>query len=332
MKFTKLFFGLSLLTSVFLAGAIFPHNFTVTKDKKKKEEVDLKKDFDLSGKAVLKKSKKAALVKVAVHFKSISKQMAIAGRGDNRSSASAYAILEGVSKELQQEIANEFYATMSGKMKANGFELVSWDEVKKAPSFSTVKEKSIDKYWEGKDVGYISVVTAHNAPHNKQIMGNPGIWKAYAKVGKELGANPVTIDVIVDFAKFNIDLSSGRGYKTKTVQASAAVSPQITLHSFSGATGFKAMYSNFTMVGKYGEASIISLRKNLGYPGNFASKIESFSGEVPASMKKKLTFGTSLETGTFVMHVDQAKYKKAVLDALNKYSDYIILKMKEVRK
>jgi hypothetical protein len=332
MKIKKLFFALSLFTSVLLAGTLVPYSPDINKDKKKKkEEVNISKDFEISGKSVLKKSKKAALVKVALHFKSISKQMVLAGRGTDRSSASAYAILEGVSEETQKEIVAAFYKSVATKLKANGFELVEWEAVKKAPSFAKVQEKAIDKYWEGKDVGYINVVTAHDAPHNKQIGGNPGIWKAYAKLGKEIGANPVTLDVIIDFAQFNMDVKAG-GYKTKTVRASASVSPKITLQSFSGATGYNNIFSNFTMVGKYGEGSIISLKKNLGFPGDYATKIESFNGKVPASMKKRLTFGTSLETGTFIMHVDAQKYKTAVLSALDKYTDYLILKMKEVRK
>jgi len=332
MKTQRIYYLLSLMMVLVMAIQFSTNYSPKNKKKKNAEAIDMKKDIDVAGKSVVKNSKKAVAAKVALHFKTISVQAVTAGKGQNTSTARAYAILKGISDETRQSIANEFYNSLKTKLQTTGIPCIEYANITTAPSFIKMKEKEIDKYLEGKNFGYIDVVTANNAPYDKQIVGNPGIWKAYAKVGKEVEANLVTIDVVIDFARFEMEINSHTGRSYKSTKASANVIPEILILTMNGATGYSMVRSGFAMIGKYGEATTININKNLNFPGDYSSSVDSYSGEVPANMKKKISFGTNITTGSFIVQANQESYKAQVLSALDKYSDYIILKIKEIRK
>lgn len=302
-------------------------------------QLDLKKDFRVDGKGVAKKAKSVALVKVAVQFKSITKESVSIGKGQHVTSSHAYAILDGVSDATRQEIVNEFSASFSKKLETLGLSIKEWNTVTSSEKWIKVTDKQIKKTYQNKNEGLFEVFTANNGPHTKQVVGNPGIWGAYAKVGKDIEAKPITIDVIVDFASFNIDMKKSSKTSragntettTTTTSANANVTPLISIQSFNGATGFGMMTSNLTMVGKYGEACIITLRKDIIFNGDYAKSLDPYSGKIPVGMKKKIQFGSNIDTGTYIITADEQKYKEAVLKALDVYSDYLITKLKEIR-
>ncbi len=295
------------------------------------KELDLKKDFNISGKSVIKKSKQVALTKVALHFKKITNNQVYVGKGNDKVSASAWAILEGVSDQTFQSIADEFYKRLNDKLKAEGLAITDWNTVTSAKNFDKVNDKQIKKHWSNKNIGLINVYTANEGPHCKQVIGNPGIWSAYAKLGKELKSNPIALDIIIDFARFDLKMKQS-GYYFRTTSANSNVYPQISIEKFSGANGFNTISTNLTAVGKYGEASIITMKKNIYFEDEFAQSIDSHSGKLPESMQKKISFGTNLTTGTFVINVDEEAYKTAVLNALDTYTDYMIAQIKLIRK
>lgn len=293
--------------------------------------LDLKKDFNITGKSVVKKSKQVALTKVAIHFKKITNNQVYVGKGNDKVSASSWAILEGVSDETFQNITDEFSKSLTKKLEEQGISTLEWNTVASAKNYNKVSDKQIKKYWENKNVGLINVYTANDGPHCKQVIGNPGIWSAYAKLGKEIKANPVTLDIIIDFARFDIKMKQS-GYYFRTTSANSNVYPQISIQNSNGATGFNVVTTNMTVVGKYGEATIINIKKNISFKDEFAKSIDSHNGKLPESMKKKISFGTNLTTGTFVINVDEAAYKIAVLKALDTYADYMIAQIKLIRK
>ena len=324
--------------SILIIGAIITPFITYSQNKGKTieqqksiEDVDLKKDFDVVAKGLIKKSKQASIAKLSLHFKTITNGKATVGKGQNRSYSTAWAILEGVSEEAMQEIADQFYTDLNGKLEKAGLPMLGWDKVQSAKSFPKVQDKQIDKYWDNKNEGAITVKTANNGPHVRQVVGNIGIWKSLASLGKDIGANPLTIDIIIDFARFDIDMSRRRGYYNITTKASSNTYPEISIQAMSGAQAFNTMNSNFTMIGKYGEAGIITLKKNVNFEYEFATELDSYNGKLPTSMKKGISFTSNLTTGTSVIKVNEEKYKEAVLGALNRYADLIILKLKEVR-
>lgn len=296
------------------------------------ENIDMKKDFEVTAKGLIKKSETIVPVKVAIHFKTITNGKATVGKGQNRTSSTAWAILNGVSEETMQAIADEFATSLNNKLKDINLSIVDYEKVESTKIFPKIEEKQLKKYWDNKNEGAITIKTANGAPHNNQVVGNPGIWMSYAKLGKELKANPVTMDIVVDFANFNIKMKRNYGYSYTSTSASAQMFPEISIQASTGGTGFSIMRSNFTIIGKYGEASLISLKKDINFNHNIAESVEDYSGQIPASMKKMISFGQSLDTGSFVVNADEAEYKKAVLGALEEYADLILMKIKEVRK
>lgn len=317
-----------ILTIIFMAFV----NSEIAKDKKDPKTIDLKKDLALAGKSVVKKSKASAIAKMSLHFKSMSANYDLVGSSNDRATVKTYAILEGVSEKIMQEIADEFYKSFSIKLKNIGIAPTEWKLIASAEDFAKMNDKQIDKFWESKTAGYADVVTANQGPHAKQIVGNPGIWKTYADIGKELEANVVTLDVVIDFANFLTQASKSRGYATTTLEASAQVEPLVKIIANSGSATYNNIQTQFAMIGKYGEATTISLTRNIPFEGGFAVEVKSYSGKVPEKMQRRISFGESLTTGTFIINADEQKYKAAVLSALDKYSNSLIEIMKEVRK
>ncbi len=300
------------------------------------ESLDLKKDFDVSSPKLIKNSEVAGIVKGSIHFKSITSDLRYVGKGQDRTTAKAWAILEGVSEETLQEISDEFAASFAKKIASMGIEMKDWNEITSTSNYEKVNEKAIEKQKSNPSTGYIDIMTANKGPHVKPIVGNPGIWGALAKVGKDFGGNAITYDINIDFARFDIDAKRwrsagyGSGYEFETTSAEANVLPQISIEAFNGAEGLGVVPTNFTMIGKYGEASIISLGKNIYVPVNYATDIATYQGKMPERMKRLFTFST-ITTGTFVIKADEAKYKAVVLQALDVYSDYLIELMRAER-
>lgn len=295
------------------------------------EDIDLKKDFDVSGKGIIKKATHIAPVKVAVHFKTISNGKASIGKGQNRTSSTAWAILDGVSEATMQEITDEFAASLNQKLSDLGLSIIEWNKITAAKNYAKVTEKQREKYWDNKNEGALIIKTANDGPHTKQVIGNPGIWGALAKVGKDVGANSLVMDVVVDFANFNIKMKRDYGITYTSTSAQAEMFPEVSIQSSNGGTGFGMMTSSMTFVGKYGEATIITLRKDINFNHNIADAVEDYAGKQPASMKKVISFGSTLNTGSFIVKANEAEYKKAVLGALNQYADFMLEKIKEIR-
>lgn len=293
------------------------------------EDFNIQKDFDVAGPKLIKKSEVAGIVKGALHFKSITSDLRYVGKGQERTTAKAWAILEGVSEQTMQEISDEFAASFAKKITSLGIEMKDWNTITASKNYEKVKEKEIEKVKSNPSTGYIDIKTSNDGPHIKQVVGNPGIWGALAKVGKDFGGNAITYDINIDFARFDIDAKRwkssgyGSGYNFINTSVESNVLPQVSIEAVNGANGFGMMTSNLTFIGKYGEAAIITLGKNIYVEENYATNIDSHDGQMPERMKQAFTFNT-MTSGTFVIKADEAKYKAIVLKALDQYSDYLI--------
>lgn len=294
-------------------------------------QLDLKKDFDVGGKSILKKADKAANVKFAIHFKTITNESVYIGGGQDVTKASTWAVLDGISDETLQSITDEFAKSFQDKLKTVGISSLEWNKITASEKWSNVEEKQIDKVFQNKNEGLMEIYTANNGPHAKQVVGNPGIWGAYAKVGKDVGANPITMDIVVDFANFNMDMKRRGGYGYTKISADSKVLPQISIQASNNAPGFGLMSTNMTTVGKYGEATIITLKKNITFDDEYAVSVDSYQGKMPIRMIKKISWGSTMTTGSFLITANEQKYKEAVLKALDVYSDYIIDIVKDIK-
>ncbi|MCC5918999.1 MAG: hypothetical protein JJU02_16915 [Cryomorphaceae bacterium] len=297
-------------------------------------DLNHKKHIKIDNKKSAKKCKRVAIAKSALHFKVISNGKAIVGKGmSEREGSTSWAILEGISEALMQELADAYYDMLSDKLKAKGFEVVPWESVKNSKAITKLSDN--EREWSSKSTGAAQIFTAHNGPHTKPIMGNIGTWRQFGKMAKELDAFPLFTDLIIDFAVFDMNLHRKRGYKYKTTTATTNVLPEISIQPYySGEIlpmGYSPTQSTMTLVEAYGKASTILINRNVSFEGNIAEEIDSYSGKMPKQMSRWVSFGSNLTTGTFVVKADPEMFKAAVLNALDQYSDILISKWMEVR-
>jgi hypothetical protein len=302
------------------------------------ENINSKKDIKVDGKSIIKKSKNATLAKVAIHFKVITNGKSYIDKKafstDNATESVTWAVLKGVSEETMQEITDSFYVYLNEQLnKKLNLPTLSWNQVEQAKAFQKINDKQIDKYYDSKKDGAFVIKTANNGPHTRPIVGNPGTWGAYTKLSKELKTNPILIDIIIDFAQFDIELYKHRGYKNTTTSTSANITPEITIEYFYSQGSYNAIMSGISVIGKKGgSAGTIYITKDIAYPMNFSTDIKSYDGKVPEGFKKRnFTFNNTMTTGTYVIEADEEKYKEAVLNALKTYVDVLIEKMLEIR-
>ena len=300
-------------------------------------EVDMKKDVKLSNKGVAKKMKTVAVTKTALHFKEITVGKALAGKGmQERVGSTTWAILDGVDDELMQSLADEFYHILNQKLQNAGYQTVDWETVTAAKAYEKLSDKEASREMSSKEHGAAQTFTAFNGANTKQLEGNIGTWSQYGKLAKELNAFPLAIDLFIDFAVFDIDLRRRRGYKYTETTASAHVVPEISIKPYLGGEtlpiGYAPAYSNISVTQSYGKSTIININKNVSIPGEIASSIDGYSGKLPKKMKRWISIGDNLTTGTFVIHADPELFRKAVLNALSEYTDVLIAKMLEVKK
>lgn len=296
------------------------------------------KDFYYRYSKAIKKTQNVGLVRGALHFKRITSDYKLVGKGQDRTTTKAWAILKGVSDQTLQEISDEFAISFSKKIAALGISTVDWTKIKASKGFQKLLSKQIEKQKSNTNVGFIDIKTVHTGPHTRQLLGNPGTINAYKKIAKETASDALTYDIIIDFARFNIDaerrksMGYNSSYKFVKTSVSTNALPQIVIKNNNSAATFGMVATNLSLVTKNGGIATISLKKSIFYPENYALEMTSYDGKLPKGMKSLITFNT-MTTGTFVIKADEAKYKEVVLKALDKYSDYLIELIKtEIRK
>lgn len=302
------------------------------------KDINLKKDFYYRYNKVIKKTTKVGLVKGSLHFKTITTDYKLIGRGQERSTTKTWAILDGISHQTMQRIADEFTVSFSKKIASLGISIKEWEAIKTSKAYAKLESKQIDKHKSNPTMGTVEIKTANNGPHLRQATGNPGTISACKKIAKDIDADGLTYDIIIDFARFDIQVSRwkskgyGSGYDFVTTNTDASVLPQIGIKSTNGAEGFGLVSTNMTMINPNGLVSTISLNKTLFFPINFAKSVTSHEGKLPKGMKPFISINTS-HSGTFIIKADEAKYKKVVLEALDQYTDKLLELIKtEIRK
>ena len=293
-------------------------------------ELDAKKDI-YSRVKILKKEKSYGLIKGAIHFKTIDVGAALLGKGQGRTNVVSYAMLEGITEADMNEIAVQFHTSFTEKLNNLGFTQLDWSQIESAKKYPNLKEKAVDKLESNKSIGNYTVFTVDNRPHFKLPGGNLGTFNNMKSISKEIGAPLLSYDIIVDFARFDIEASRwrtdgyGPGYDFVTTNTSANILPQIGIESILQDSGPLPIlfYSGINVLDAVGRFDDVRIQRNLYVYENYALDIDSYKGEIPASMKRLITINTS-NTGTFVVKADKEKYKRIVLQALDTFSDYLI--------
>jgi len=303
---------------------------------KSPEEIDFKKDFFSLKASWMKKQPQAVIQgKTALHFKLVSKSTAMAGRGgQERTFATAYAMIEGISEETMQEIANEYYSMLNKKLSEKGYNTFEYETLKNASVYSKMMDKEKDREYANKERGVALTVTAFGGPNGKYHMGNIGYWGLYKNLSKETNAMVLNTEVIIDFANFDISLKRKYGLSYTETKSNATVFPEIIITPFTSAdaggnTIADQTQSGFSFLDKKGMSADIIPNVSIGFGGDFATSVDVYKNKMPKSMKRFMSFGSSLDPGTFVITVDDKKYKEAVLYALDKYIDLMLNKLDE---
>lgn len=286
-----------------------------------------KKDFYYRYDKVIKKSDKAGLISGSLHFKDITKGFVFLGKGQSRESVVSWAVLDGVSEQTMQEIADEFGQMMLRKIENLGITLIPDADITGAKKYDKVLEKSDKKERSKESLGRVKIKSANDAPYFKfNPLTTPGM---IAKVASDAGGDMIVYDIVIDFARFDIQASRwtnknyGIGYDLVNTKTSADVMPQISIATTTGGGQTSQVATMLTFYNDKKLGSSISLGKNLYYEENYATEVDSYKGEMPAEIKNGLSLNTRT-TGTFVIKADEQKYKEVVLKALDKYSDYLM--------
>jgi hypothetical protein len=325
--------ALVLLTMSFVRMDNNPHNFQTV------AETDMKKHVKLNGKKFFTKGDPVALFKTALHFKVISNGTAMVGKGmPERNFATTWAVLNGIEDHHMQEITDEYYAMLKRKIEALGVKVVEYETIAKTEAFGKLSDKDSRREWSSKSVGATQIYTAFNGPLTPPVEGNISNWSKLGKLSKEVRAHAMFVDLVIDFAVFDINFHRSRGLKYSSTSASSKIIPEISIKPYYGGEvppmGCSPAYSSLSVIPSYGNQGVISVNKNILFPGAFAENIDSYSGQMPKSMKRWISIGSELDltTGTFVVHADPKLFKEKVMHALDQYTDLMLAKWKEVKK
>jgi hypothetical protein len=325
--------GMMLLTMSFARMDNSPINLQTV------DQIDMKKHINLLGKKFFKKGEAVALYKTALHFKVISSGTAMVGRGmQERNFATAWAMLSGIEDAHMQEITDAYYEMLRGKLIKMGIKVIDFETISKASAFEKLSDKDSRREWSSKSTGAAQIYTAFDGPLTPPVEGNISNWSKLGKLSKELKADAMFVDLIIDFAVFDIDFHRKRGLKYTSTSATSNVVPEITIMPYYGGEvppmGYSPTQSGLNLVPAYGQQGVIQIKKNILFPGGYSDNIEGYTGKIPNSMKRWISIGSELDltTGTFVIQADPQLFRDRVMAALELYTDVWLAKWEETRK
>lgn len=300
-------------------------------------EKDVKKVFAPKGnhRSPFKGAGELGLTSVNLQFKLASRET-IEKRGAGN--VVSWAFLEGISDELMQEIADEYYKRLEQRFSTLGIRLS--DAYKNTDQYQSLLEKSADRSRETnkKNWGVAKVFTANNGPYIEFPIGLMG---PHAGLGNSLKIPIGQVLITIDFAEFLLKITKGvtdfQGM-IKTESKSTLI-PKIRIEGMSQVAKMRGDGSYALFTGKnwgYTNAVVVQALES---QKPYAIKTEGAKG-MPESMKKfksavvgdlvgifsRGVVGNGRATGefTYTVQADPNAYKVAVLDALDTYNDYLI--------
>ncbi|WP_026905232.1 hypothetical protein [Pedobacter glucosidilyticus] len=288
-----------------------------------------------------KKASEVALTSVNLRFKVATSEKSVKR---DAGSAISWAFLEGVDDALFQEIADEYYQRLAAKLKSKGFNIS--DKYKESKHYATLLEKNgnNERQTYKKSWGIANVYTANKGPY----IEFPVMMGAHTRLANELKYPVGQVFLTIDFAYIAQSISKDTEYgflssssNTVTTKTKATIYPVITVEAVTEGAVMRGDGSYALFAGdNYGFCNaIIKNGQGVVSQAQYAEKIESAKG-MPESMKKFKSdvigdmaaifsgglVGNGRATGEFTFNVkaNPEKYKAAVLDALEKYNDYLM--------
>lgn len=292
----------------------------------KKELKQLKKMFQVydSGK-IFKKAKRIALPGVNLRFKLVSRESVTDGSWKDRDGQmkfSAWAILSGMEAADFQEITDQFEVMLTDKLTRMGLEVVPPAAYQNAKNYKKLVEKNTrDRTTSKKNWGAALVFSAGERPFFVFPMSPLGPHAKFAKEVKALVANML---ITIDFAYvgFEVDRYSGRYYKS--VSSKATVVPVIRLEGMTqNELQQRSDGTYMHVIADQSGGHQLTLNTEFVSDLEFSSNIETCSDCMPLMAKSfwmSIVRGSN-NMGTYQVTADKTKYKAAVLDALDRFSD-----------
>lgn len=309
---------------------------------------DLKQAFAPKGthRAPFKKANEVALTSVNIQFKLATRQEQVKRKVGN---VVTWGFLEGVDDVLLQEITDEYYKNLAAKLKANGFALS--DTYKEHKSYQKLVDDNADRKRETqkKNWGVAKIFTANNAPYIEYPTGMMG---AHASLGNDLKIPVGQLFITVDFLEITQNISMGMssftlmGRSDRTDKFETDARPVIRVEGITAAslgkafkgdgtyakfTGGNWSYCNASFQNDFTLTSAVPYANDVesvkGIPEKFQSRLASDVVSI-LSMGRARGGGKGDLEATFTIQADPQAYKKAVLDTLDKYNDYLIAYIK----
>ena len=311
-------------------------------DKKQLKKINKKYNTFEQGK-IFAKAKRVAILGDNLRFKIAARQIEEASwKEDNYYKFAFYAVLDGLSDELLQEITNTYHLNLKKRFEELGIEVIPYQELMAAKSYKKLLDKglkdteNVKKSW---GVAYI-----YNYDRNPYISwSSAGPFGPHQKIPKELDAVLFNSLVTIDFAEIGIDISKSTkkngtfGSRKTYTEAKSSVVPVINIDGYTYSSSGLKMHEDNTFlfcINPKGKQMIMKLDLK---PSEIESDIE-FVEEIEKCQdcQPKFTKGflkmMEQGMGTIIIKVDPELYKKAVLDALDQYLDEMFMVINNQRK
>ncbi len=250
----------------------------------------------------------------------------------------SWGFLEGIDDELLQEIADAYYKKLEAKFKENGISLS--DEYKKTDGFKKLVDKNSDRSrdYEKKNWGVAKVVTANKEPYLEfPVMAGP-----HSGMGNDLKEPVGQVLITIDFLDFDQDIKRGVTSidGSRTDNFSVKMSPVIRIEGLTEAGKMRGDGSYALFTGRnWGYTNAIMAVPAIETNEPYAASVDKAAG-IPEHMKKfksavlgdiaNIFSRGIVKTGRgdleniFTVKADPQAYKAAVLDALDRFNNYLI--------
>lgn len=313
-------------------------------------EKELKNTFAPKGthRAPFKKANEVALTSVNLQFKFATRQEQEKRKVGN---VITWGFLDGIDDALLQEITDEYYKRLAAKLKENGFSLS--DSYKNHKSYQKLVDNNTDLQREAnkKNWGISKIFTANNAPYIEYPTGMMG---AHASLGNDLKMPVGMLFITVDFIEITQNISKGLSSFTlmdgssRTDKFETDMRPVIRIEGITAASIGKQFKGDGTYAKFNGDNwsycnAMFQQGFSLSSDIPYADDVEATEG-MPESMKKfksdvlgdltsifsrgAVKSGRGNLEATYTIKANKQAYKKAVLDALDKYNNYLIAYIK----
>jgi len=283
----------------------------------------------VSNKKVLKSPVPQFMPYLALKFRTgTSKTEQTGGNKEDNVKATAWAVLDGVDSTIFQEITNEFYKQLTGKLASVGLAYTDLSKIKSSKSYLKYAAEQEERHYNHTIYGTADVFTPDNVPFFKYPALQTKIWKWQ----KEMEAMLSSLRLTVNFVEFDINMNQSTTFtpewKITTTTADAKAAAIIKIECvFQEATWEAA-----TTGGYYNTPGLIiskdeyvALLDNKTIYEPLKATITIYDDKMPVFASRKFrAFKGDMKLGTFVVSVDPQEYKTAVLKALDRYGDYVV--------